>query len=100
MAGTPKYIIAEIIELDQDTMNKHYAREIKTAKTIAIERIAKTVYQQATQGDGKAQALYLKCQGSDHGWIEKHVVENVDNEETQALRDKVAELEGKYNADY
>lgn len=100
MSGAPKYVIAEIIGIDDETLTKHYKFELNTAKTIAIERIGKTVYQQALEGDGKAQALYLKTQGSSHGWIEKQIVETVSAEDNQALRDKIKELENKYNRDY
>ena len=100
MAGTPLGIIAEIIELNDDTIRKYYSKELKTAKSIAIERIAKTVYSQAVDGDSKAQALYLKTQGASQGWVEKQIVENVASEDTQALKDKIAELEDKFARDY
>ena len=100
MSGAPKYIIAEIIEIDDQTLTKHYKRELKVAKTEAIERIGKTVYQQALEGNEKSQALYLKTQGASHGWVEKQVIENVEAEETQALKEKILELEGKYERDY
>jgi hypothetical protein len=100
MSGAPHHIICEILDLNDDTLRKHYSKELKTAKTVAIERIGKTVYQQALEGDGKAQALYLKTQGSSHGWVERQVVETVSSDETQALRDKVKELEGKFDKDY
>jgi len=100
MAGTPKYIIAEIIGIDAETLNKHYKFELSTAKSIAIERIAKTVYAQAVDGDSKAQALYLKTQGASQGWIEKQVIETVNADDTQALKDKIKELEGKFDNDY
>ncbi len=100
MSGAPISIICEIIDMDDDTLRKYYGKELKTAKTIAIERIGKTVYQQALDGDSKAQALYLKTQGASQGWIEKQVVETVSSEESQALKDKIAELENKYEKDY
>lgn len=100
MSGAPQHIICEIIEIDDETLRKHYGKELKTAKTIAIERIGKTVYQQALDGDSKAQALYLKTQGASQGWVEKQIIEQSDNKETQELRDKVAALEDKYAKDY
>lgn len=100
MSGAPIHIICEIIDINDDTLRKHYKSEINTAKTIAIERIGKTVYQQALDGDSKAQALYLKTQGSSHGWVEKQIVENVNSDESQALKDKIKELEGKFDKDY
>lgn len=100
MSGAPQHIICEIIDIDDETLRKYYGKELKTAKAIAIERIGKTVYQQALEGDSKAQALYLKTQGASQGWVEKQVVENVSSDETQALKEKVKELEGKFERDY
>ncbi len=100
MSGAPIHIICEILEINDDTLRKYYGREIKTAKTIAIERIGKTVYQQALDGDSKAQALYLKTQGASQGWVEKQIVENVSSEDTQALKIQIKELEEKFVRDY
>jgi hypothetical protein len=100
MSGAPHHIICEILEINDDTLRKYYAKELKTAKTIAIERIGKTVYQQAIDGDNKAQALYLKTQGASQGWIEKQVIETTSVDDTQALKDKIKELETKYDKDY
>lgn len=100
MSGAPIHIICEILGINDDTLRKHYDYELKTAKTVAIERIGKTVYQQALEGDNKAQALYLKTQGASQGWIEKQVIETVDANDTQALKDKIKELEIKHERDY
>lgn len=100
MSGAPQHIICEIIDIDDETLRKHYGKELKTAKTVAIERIGKTVYQQALAGDGKAQALYLKTQGSSQGWVEKQVVETVNADETKELRDKIKDLESQFTRDY
>lgn len=100
MAGIPKYLIAKIIKIDDETLTKHYDYELSCAQPEAVERIAKVVAVQALNGDQKSQALYLKTQGAKFGWVEKQVVENVDSDETQELRAKVAELEEKYQRDY
>ena len=100
MVGTPKYLICEVLDIDDSTLDKYYRKELTTAKTIAIERIGKTVYHQALDGSEKSQALYLKTQGAGHGWVEKQVVENIGNNDTQELRDKIAALEDKYSKDY
>ncbi len=100
MSGAPIHIICEIIDINDETLRKYYDKELKTAKTIAIERIGKTVYQQAVDGDSKAQALYLKTQGASQGWVEKQVVEQVSSHETQELKEKIAALEDKYAKDY
>ena len=99
-AGIPQYLIAKIIKVDKETLTKHYELELETAQPEAVERISKTVYQQAVEGDSKAQALYLKTQGAKFGWVEKQVVETVSIDETQALKDKIRELEDKYTKDY
>jgi hypothetical protein len=100
MSGAPIHIICEIIEMDDDTLRKHYSKELKTAKAVAIERIGKTVYQQAVDGDSKAQALYLKTQGASQGWVEKQVIENTTADDTKELKDKLKELEAKFERDY
>lgn len=100
MCGTPIYLICEIIGINDDTLRKFYSVELKTAKAVAIERIGKTVYQQALNGNEKSQALYLKTQGANQGWVEKQIVETTTGEDTQALREKIAELEKKHERDY
>ncbi len=86
--------------MDDDTLRKYYRKELTTAKAVAIERIGKTVYQQAVDGDSKAQALYLKTQGASQGWVEKQVIETVNADDTKELKDKVKDLEAKFDRDY
>lgn len=100
VAGIPQYLIAKVIKIDDDTLRKHYQHELVCAQAEAVERISKVVAIQAQDGDPKAQALYLKTQGAKYGWVEKQVVENISSEDTLALKDKIAELEGKFNKDY
>lgn len=100
ITGTPKYLIAEVIGIDDETLTKHYQRELNTAKSIAIQRIGKTVYQQALEGNEKSQALYLKTQGASHGWVEKQVIETTGGDDTKELKEKLKELEDKYKRDY
>lgn len=99
-AGIPKYLIAKIIKIDDETLTKYYDYELSCAQPEAVERIAKVVALQAEQGDSKAQALYLKTQGAKFGWVEKQVIEQQSSEDTQALKDKVKELEDKFTRDY
>ena len=88
------------LKIDDETLTKHYEHELSCATPEAVERIAKVVIIQAEQGDSKAQALYLKTQGAKFGWVEKQVIEQQSSEDTQALKDKIKELEGKYVKDY
>lgn len=100
MSGAPVHIICDILDMDDDTLRKYYRKEIATAKAVAIERIGKTVYQQALEGDSKAQALYLKTQGATQGWVEKQVIETNNIEDNKELKDKLKELESKFERDY
>lgn len=100
IAGIPLYKIETIVGLDQDTIKKHYKRELECAEAEQVEKISKCVAMQAEAGDQKSQALYLKTKGAKYGWVEKQVVENVNSEETNELRAKIAELEHKHNKDY
>jgi len=42
----------------------------------------------------------LKTQGASQGWVEKQIVENVASEDTQALKDKIKELEEKHTREF
>lgn len=99
-AGIPLHLIAKVVELDEDTVKKHYSRQLECAQPEAVERIGKVVAMQAEAGCPKAQSLYLKTQGAKFGWVEKQVVESVNAEDTQALKDKIKELEQQYERDY
>jgi hypothetical protein len=100
IAGIPKGLIAEIIDIDHETLNKHYKRELNCAEPEAIERVAKCVVGQALAGDAKAQSLYMKTKGAKYGWVEKQVIETKSADETLELKKQIAELEDKYSRDY
>jgi hypothetical protein len=97
MAGIPVYLIAKIIKIDDETLTKHYEYELSCSQ---VARIANVVAVQAENGNEKSQALLLKTQGAKFGFVEKQIVENVNSEDAQALRDKIKELEGKFDRDY
>lgn len=100
VAGIPKHLIAKIIKIDDETLTKHYEEELTCAQPEAVEAVSKTVYHQALNGNEKSQALYLKTQGAKFGWVEKQVIEQTDNNETEELKAKIADLEEKYKRDY
>ena len=99
-AGIPVYLIAKIVELDDETLTKHYQRELLCAQAEQVNRIAQCVARQAEEGNEKSQALCLKTQGAKFGWVEKQVVESTSSEETKELQEKIQELESKYEQDY
>jgi hypothetical protein len=100
IAGIPKYLIAKIVKLDDETLNKYYEYELSCAQAECVERIGKVLAIQAQEGDIKAMSLYLKTQGAKFGFVEKQVVETVNSDDTLALKDKIKELEGKFDRDY
>lgn len=100
IAGIPKGLIAKIVKMDEVTLQKYYDYELSCAQPECVERIAKVLAIQAQEGDIKAMTLYLKTQAAKFGWVEKQVVENVNAEDTLALKDKIKELEGKFDRDY
>lgn len=100
IAGIPVYLIAKIVKLDDETLTKHYEYELSCAEAEAISRVSKVVSIQAESGDQKSQSLLLKTRGAKYGWVEKQVVENVSSEDTQVLKEKIKELEGKFERDY
>jgi hypothetical protein len=100
VAGIPLYLICEIVGLNDDTVKKYYKRELTCAEPEVVERIAKLVICQALDGDQKSQNLYMKTKGAKFGWVEKQIVETHTSEDTQALKDKIKELEGKHDRDY
>jgi len=99
-AGIPLHLIADIVDLNDDTIRKYYRKELDTSQALVVDRIAKVVTLQALSGNEKSQALYLKTQGAKFGFVEKQVVEQISNNETQELREQIAALEDKYSKDY
>lgn len=100
IAGIPKYLIADILEIDIETLNKHYQKQLTCSEPEAVERVAKTVVMQALDGNEKSQSLYLKTKGAKYGWVEKQVIESIGGDDTQALKEKIKELEEKYKREY
>jgi hypothetical protein len=100
VAGIPHHVIAKIIRMDPETLRNHYSYELETGLATTVGDISRMVAMQALEGNEKSQALLLKTQGAKYGWVEKQVVENVNSEETQEMKEKIAALEGKYNKDY
>lgn len=100
VAGIPKHLICKIVKLNDDTLNLHYSYELDCAQAEIVGDISRVVAVQALNGNEKSQALYLKTQAAKYGWVEKQVVETSNDTDTQALKDKVAELEEKYKRDY
>jgi len=100
IAGIPVYMIAKVVKLDDETLTKHYDYELSCSEPEAVERVANTVVMQAINGNEKSQALYLKTKGAKYGWIEKQVIETNSTDDNKELKEKLKELEAKYQKDY
>lgn len=101
-AGIPRHLIASNIGISEETLVKYYEHELRHATSNAVAAIANTVYSQAlNDGCTKSQALYLKTQGARFGWVERQVIDNVQSqEELDALKQKLADLEKQHERDY
>lgn len=100
LAGIPVYLIAQIVKLDDETVSKHYKYELNCSQAEAVQRIAKVVAIQAENGNEKSQALYLKTIGAKFGFVEKQIIESKSTDDTKELKDKLKELEAKFERDY
>ena len=98
--GVSQEIIASIMGFSVETLVKHYHKEIYHSTPEIIERIGNKAFQLANEGNEKMISLVLKTKGAQFGWVEKQVIETVENKETEELKSKIAELEQKYNKEY
>lgn len=72
LAGITHEQIAEVIGIDADTLKKHFAEVLRTAKAKALGRVASGLYQQAFDGNTTAAIFIMKTQG---GWKETEHLE-------------------------
>ena len=71
--GTPQKIIAKILEINRETLAKHYDAELTLSKAQADARVALSLYQNALGGNVAAQIFWCKTR---LGWKETNVVEH------------------------
>lgn len=60
--------MASRLNINIDTLTKHYAKELIDGKTDVIQQVARRLVDKAMDGDGPAQMFYLKTQAR---WREK-----------------------------
>lgn len=100
-AGIPQRDIARIIGICENTLRKHYPKELANSEQEMVEAVAKVAVQRALDGNDKMLAYVLSRKGSKYGWIDKQVIENVsDEKELERLKSKLDELESKHEKDY
>jgi hypothetical protein len=59
--GEPQEKIADIIDIDEKTLRKHYREELDHSLPLLLSRVANTAYKKALDGDPKMIELVLKC---------------------------------------
>ena len=65
--------IADKLQIDHDTLTKHYKHELMEGRVEANAAIAQTLFQQAKAGNTAAMILWLKTRA---GWKETQVQEH------------------------
>lgn len=74
--GVPFASIAHLIQggIDEDTLNKHFGKELKQGKAKAMAKVGQTLYQKAIGDDTTAAIWYSKTQ---MGWKDTSRIEHV-----------------------
>lgn len=67
----PQEHIARKLGICEDTLRKYYDNELHLGKAEANDIIAKTLFDQAKEGNNAAMIFWMKAQA---GWREKHDV--------------------------
>ena len=74
--GIPQDDIALVIQVDRNTLAKHYRQELDQASAKANAKVAERLYSRAIDGDVKAMMFWLERRGGD-AWKHKPVVQLV-----------------------
>jgi len=72
--GIPQDDIALVIQVDRNTLAKHYRHELDEATAKANAKVAERLYDRAMDGDVKAMMFWLERRGGD-AWRNKPVVQ-------------------------
>jgi len=67
-AGLPINAVAGLMDISDDTLRKHYAKELATGHDKAVALMARSVYRRAMQGDTTAALFWLKSKA---GWRDR-----------------------------
>jgi len=71
--GVPQTEIANVIDVNKRTLEKHFRKEIDAATAEANAKVAQALYHNAVNGNVGAQCFWLKTRA---GWRENHRVEH------------------------
>jgi hypothetical protein len=73
MVGTPQELIADILNIDEKTLRKHYREELDHGLAEANARACGILYRNVTKGDPASVFFWLKTRA---GFKETNVVQN------------------------
>ena len=91
-AGIKQADIAVCLDINRNTLLKHYRNELDQATAKANSSIAGRLYQKAMNGDTTAMIFWLKTRGK---WSEKIQVENTGVVATVPIKSKITDpMEG------
>lgn len=68
MVGTPQSVIADILEIDDKTLRKHYRRELDLSTHQSNAQVGGALYNKAVKGDTAAMIFWMKTRAK---WREK-----------------------------
>ena len=73
VAGISHEKIADALDIDADTLEKHFRKELDDSLSLVIKKVAATLVQQAYMGNLGAICFFLKCRGG-QGWKENNSI--------------------------
>lgn len=97
--GIPEQGVSEVLGIDQKTLRKYYAQEIREERFIRVMKVGNALYKSALSGDTTAAIFYLKTQGRWRTEDNKVFQEN-DEQIKKEILELRAELDKKYRKDY
>lgn len=71
--GTPQDEISKYLNIDKKTLHKYYRDDLDRAMIQANQKVAQSLFQQATNGNTAAAIFWLKCRA---GWVDKQAIEH------------------------
>lgn len=80
--GVPQPMIAGVFGICENTLKKHYERELAVGKGMAAAQVGQRLYQRAFEdGDVGALIWYTKTQ---MGWTDKQVVDHTSSDKSMS----------------
>jgi hypothetical protein len=62
-SGVTRASVAQMLEMSEETLNKHYRQELETGSDKAVALLSRSLYRRAMKGDTTAAIFWLKARG-------------------------------------